>query len=186
MSDLEDDFEIEDILGNLNKKKERKKNTSKAKGNRGENQLCDVLEARFPGNTFFRVIGSGNRWSQVELTEATKSMFTGDIVCPPNFRFCLESKYGYEDIELWNMLQTGNNKIDEWLQKAQRDADYVNKEPMLCWRIPRKHHIAFLKYQPTHSIYMAYKEWIVISLANLFEYPDTFWFKTAEEISAKL
>jgi len=173
MSD--EDFEIEDILANLNKK-EKRKNTSKKKGNRGENQLCDVLEKRFPGRTFFRVVGSGNRWSQVELTEETKGVFTGDIVCPPDFRFCLESKYGYEDIELWNLLQTGNKKVDEWLIKVEKDACFIGKQPMLCWRIPRKQHLAFLRLEPQQDCYMKYHQWAVVSLASLLDRPDEFWF----------
>lgn len=134
MSD--DDFEIEDLLENFEKKKDRKKNTSKDKGNRGERQLAEVFAERFEGEKFFRVVGSGNRWSHVELTEAARSVFTGDIVCPPHFNFVVECKYGYADIELCGVFLEGHKQFEEWLKKARRDANSLEKWPILCCASP--------------------------------------------------
>src|SRR5688572_33277167 len=93
------DYELDDIIDELNKRKKKKKD-SKDKGGRGERLLVKELEKRFPGVPFSRTIGSGNRGSQAKLSEAAKQIFTGDIVVPENFVFALECKYGYNDISL--------------------------------------------------------------------------------------
>lgn len=177
-----EDYEIEDLIDNLGKK-ERKKNTSKRKGNTGERELAKILCERFPGRQFFRVLGSGNRWSQVELTEETRGAFTGDLVCPSNFSFCLECKYGYSDYELCGFFTNGHKDIDEWLKKAKRDADSLGKMPMLCWRKPRYEWLAFIPlleeriYPSGSEVILLYKGWMVASLKKWLEKSDDFWFK---------
>lgn len=188
----DDNYEIEDLLSNFNKKKEKKKNTSKKKGNRGENELADILKERFD-KKFFRVTGSGNRWSQVDLSEETKGVFTGDIVCPSNFRFILECKYGYSDIELCGIFTSGHKLIDEWMVKAQRDADFLGKHPIICWRKP---HYEWLVLSPTQPKIdwlceklktvnkMIYNgpnsvQWTIVPLNAVLsrDIEDAFWFK---------
>ncbi len=172
----DNDFNVEDILNNLNKK-EKKKNTSKKKGNRGENELADVLCERFPGKQFFRVVGSGARGFQVTLSEEMKNAFVGDIVCPSNFKFCVECKYGYADIDLCSFFPDGHKKIDEWLQKVQRDANNLGKQPILCWRKPRQPWLAFCQIAPFGlGMRMEYKGWSIVSFDKLLELTDEFWF----------
>jgi hypothetical protein len=178
-----DDFEIDDILNNLNKKESKKKNTSKAKGNRGENQLADILEDRFPGKKFFRVTGSGNRWSQVDLPTEYKGVFAGDIVCPSDFKFCMECKYGYDDFELCGFFAKPHPKVDEWLTTVLRDSGGISKKPMLCWRKPRQPWLAFIAYVDglgvvgANNFFRYGKDWMVLALDKLLTQPDEWWFK---------
>jgi hypothetical protein len=91
----DEDFIVDDLLSNLNQKK--KKINSKDKGRRGENTVVKTLIARF-NKPFSRTIGSGNRGSQVNLTEEAKQIFTGDLICPHSFIFCVEIKHGYHEV----------------------------------------------------------------------------------------
>lgn len=181
---MSDNFEIEDLLENLNKK-EKRKNTSKSQGNRGENNLAKVLKNRFIGKSFFRCLGSGNRGSQVELTEEIKGVFTADLVCPTNFKFVVECKYGYTDIELCGIFSGGIKFFDEWLEKVRGEADSLNKHPMLCWRKPYQKWLTFiplglLKFsQPiTFLKYNAKEEWALLSLDLLLSQTDEFFFSS--------
>ena len=171
--------EIEDIFKNLNKK-ERRKNTSKRQGNRGENNLADVLNKRFPGQSFYRVLGSGNRWSQVKLNEEAMAFFTADLNTPPNFVFAIECKYGYADIDLCTAFPNGHKQIDEWLVKIKRDGDRVKKRPLLCWKKPYKPWLAFLQHIPEGcGNSFQYNTWNIVALDKLLEQPDSFWFSTS-------
>lgn len=185
MSD--ENYEIEDLLSNFNKKKIRKKNTSKRKGNSGERELADILKERFD-KKFFRVTGSGNRWSQVDLSEETKGVFTGDIVCPFNFKFVVECKYGYADIEMCSIFSEGHKQFDEWLKKVRRDADSLKKSPIVCWRKPHYEWLAFIPYGlfltqfKQHTIYLKYiqdEEWAIMPLKKLLDLSNDFWFESA-------
>jgi hypothetical protein len=176
-------------LSNFNKKKEKKKNTSKRRGNGGELELSKVFCERFPDKKFFRSIGSGNRWSQVDLSEEMKNAFTGDIVCPTNFKFVIECKYGYADIEMCGIF-SGHKQFDEWLKKVRRDADSLKKHPIVCWRKPHYEWLAFIPYelflsqfkQPTIFLkYIKEEEWAIIPLNKLLELPNDFWFDVSQD-----
>lgn len=179
---INEDYEIDDILGNLNKKKERKKNTSKKKGNRGENELADILCERFPGKKFFRVVGSGNRGSQVDLPEEMKNAFTGDLVCPKFFSYTMEVKYGYSDIDLWSLFTGQQKKIEEWMKQALRESSCLNKKPLICWRKPRQPWLAILQNAPEATPKLEYNGWSFVALTSLLEQPDDFWFTHKVEI----
>lgn len=171
----DEDFFVDDIISNVNKKK--KKVNSKGKGNRGELNLCRILCQRFPDKeAFFRVVGSGNRWSQVTLSKHAQDVLTADIVCPPGFRYSIECKYGYDDIELCSIFEGGHKLIDEFLEKTARDADKVKKEPMLCWRKPRYPWLAFIKVSQQTEFMMRYKDWYVVALSELLKQEDSFFF----------
>ena len=181
-SNIEDeDFFIEDIL--LNKEKKKKVN-SKDKGKRGERELCKVLSDRFKGHTaFFRVFGSGNQgWRP--MTEQAKEIFTGDVVCPEGFRFSIECKYGYDHIDLCLLFEGVGKDIDKFLEQASKDAERVGKIPMLCWKKPRGAWLAFIPRVAMNTEWFSlnfrsnsqdrqtycllrYKEWIAVSLLDL-------------------
>lgn len=171
----DDDFFVEDVMKNLEKKK---KVNSKDKGDRGERDLCKVLCGRFPNReAFFRVVGSGNRWSQVTLSEHAKEVLVGDVCAPPGFRHSIECKYGYADIELSSILLNGNKQIDVFLEKAERDAAKVGRHPLLCWRKPHYPWVVFIKRKiEPPQFHMWYKDWLVVSLDHLLTYPDEWWF----------
>lgn len=167
--DEEEDYDIDDILNN----KHKKRKDSGDKGKRGERSLIKELEKRFPNIPFSRTVGSGNRWSQARLTETAKQVFTGDIITPNSFKFCLEIKNGYDIINLERAIKKGNKLLDGFLIQAEKDGERVNKAPLLCWKRSYKPWITFLKDFPSD---LSYKNWYIVSLSKLFEQPDTFFF----------
>lgn len=180
---MTDDFFIEDVLHNLSKKKQ--KVNSKDKGQRGERDLCKILTNAFETKEgFSRTIGSGNRWSQANLTEQAKEVFAGDLCCPSGFKFTIESKYGYEGIDLCNAFEGGSKELDAFLAQAEKDAERINKSSLLCWRKPRKPWLAIIKHNLVKdyqfAYFMQYRDWLIVSLSELLKYKELFF----EELSS--
>src|SRR5581483_1124604 len=114
------------------KKRKKRKADGKKKGNRTELELVKVLNARFGGG-FSRSVGSGNRWGQVaNLPEHAQQTFSGDLVCPPNFKFVFESKGGYEDIDLNSAFIGGNAELDAFLNQANDESRRTGRRPLLA------------------------------------------------------
>ncbi len=120
------------------------------------------------------------------MPEEYKGVFAGDIVCPSDFNYCMECKYGYDDFELCSFFMKPHPKVDEWLEKVQRDAKGIHKKPMLCWRKPRQPWLAFIQpewadkegIQTSGQPFMRYnKDWLVIALERLLKLGDDYWFK---------
>jgi hypothetical protein len=176
-----DDYKVDDLISNLNKKisKKKPKNSSK-KGRRGEANLCKILIKRF-NKPFSRVVGSGARTSQVNLSEEAKLVLTGDIVSPKEFFFSLEVKNGYSEIDLCNVLDSGNKLLDNFMDQATKDAGKINRLPLLCWKKDRMSWVAFLRQQdlPNYTCfnyYLCYKDWVAVSLNELLKQNDKFFF----------
>ena len=166
-----DDYEVEDVLAGASRKKRK---NSKRKGKSGELLLCKIFNKRFPGRTFSRTVGSGNRWSHVAQVSQD---YIGDIVCPPNFNFVIECKFGYTEIELCNALDGGSKLLDSFLEQAHEDAQRSGKLPLLCWKKDRQPWIAFLRDDTfqRHDYYMRYREWTATPLSNLLSAEDDFF-----------
>jgi hypothetical protein len=172
-------LEIDDILGDSDSPK---KKNSKNKGKRGELQLVNLLNKRFESQEFSRVVGSGNRWSHVAYA---KKDYIGDVVCPDDFRFCIECKFGYAEIELVKALDGGDRQLDEFLTQAEDDAKRAKKSPLLCWKKDRRPFLVFIKAvdlphpYPSNDFgayYMRYRNWTIFTLSSLLELPDKFFF----------
>lgn len=180
-----DDYFVEDITKNVERKR---KLNSKDKGQRGERELCKILARHFSGRSgFYRVVGSGNRGSQVELSEQDEIFFAGDIVCAPGFKFSIECKYGYADIDLGSALEGGSKELDRFLDQAEGDAKRVGTLPMLCWKKPRKNWLVFVKAidlakasPPTEPfVYkLVYRDWVAVALTDMLSnLGDSFFFR---------
>jgi hypothetical protein len=186
----EDDFIIDDILKSSEPKK---KKNSKRKGKRGELDVCDLFSKRFPEHKFSRVVGSGNRWAQANLTETAKSVLTGDLVVPSSFKYCVEVKTGYPEIDLCSALDGGNAKIDSFLEQATKDAERVKKKPLLIWKKDRQPWLAFINLADVSdsdknikvpiTYYLLYREWFCASFRLLLEQSELFWFLPSEQSS---
>jgi len=181
MSD-DDDFFIDDVLGDLSKKRTKKKVNSKDKGQRGERGLCEVLSARFPDRKgWARVVGSGNAWAHGEMTEQAKQVLTSDIVCPEGFKFSIECKFGYKDYDLSAAFDKRLKGLDEFLEQSEKDAARVNKKSWLCWKKPRQGWLVFLKDDPIgpFKVKLYYHDWVGVSLAELLAVKsDDYFFTT--------
>lgn len=157
---------------------------SGAKGKRHERELCRLLADRF-GKPFSRTIGSGNRWGQVrQMPQHAKDTFTGDVVCPEDFRFALECKGGYDDVDLFQALAEGNAQLDEFLDQALAESNRSGRIPLLAWRQSRKPWLAFVRRQDmpgtAHARYLYYGGWMAVPLVELLQAPDSYFFSGAD------
>lgn len=168
-------LDIDEILP-----KKPKKVNGKKKGNRTELELTKILSDRFKQN-FSRSVGSGNRWSQASLTEEAKQVFSGDLVVPKGFKFVLESKGGYDGIDINAIFIKGNSELDSFMQQVTDDSKRCGRKPMVCWKRNRKPWLAFLLtkditgYEFEYSI--KYKEWTGIALEVLLKLNDSFFYE---------
>lgn len=180
-----DDIEIENLLESKNKKIK-----SKPKGKRVELQLVKDLNKRFDSilrknpkwGKFSRTVGSGNRWGQnVHLSKIAMDSFSGDIVCPPSFKFVIESKGGYNEIDLCSVFSKGNSEIESFLKQVSADSERTGRMPLLFWKKDRKPRLAFLKIkdikEKSFEYYMKYKDWIIIEYDDLIAFKDEFFFE---------
>lgn len=185
----EDNIEIE-IENLLNKK--NKKIKSGRKGKRAELEVVKILNKRFSKilsknpdyGKFSRTIGSGNRWGQnVYLSKTAMDNFSGDLVCPTNFKFIIESKSGYNDIDMCSAFEKGHSELESFLKQVLEDSKRTNRKPMLLWKKDRKPRLSFIKssdIKPSNyksfEYYMNYREWIIFNFNDLLTMPDSFFF----------
>lgn len=174
----DEDFIVDDIIEN--KKKIVKKVNGKQKGSRVERELSKILNKRFNCQDFSRSVGSGNRWGQVNnLPKHAQDVFSGDLIVPKNFNFCLESKGGYDGIDLNGIFVHGCTTLDSFLDQATKDAERCDRKPMLCWKRTRKSWLAFVKATELQNFdfkySLHYKDWIAVSLDKLLELDDVFF-----------
>lgn len=181
---MEEDIDIENIL-----EEKPKRIKSGKKGKRVELEVVKDLNARFSGilsknpdwGRFSRSVGSGNRWSQnVHLSKAARDTYSGDIVCPETFRFALESKGGYNDIDLCTAFGGGQAELDSFLKQAEGDAERCGRKPILLWKKDRKPRIAFLKTTDLpdrdFEYSIRYRDWTGIAYDELMKEDDSFFF----------
>lgn len=188
----DEDFETEDITENLNKKK---KINSSVKGKSKERSIVHILNDRFMGllsqnptwGQFSRSVGSGNRWGQVSnLPKHAKDTFTGDLTCPTNFKWVIESKAGYNAIDLnsvyGHIKQTKNTQLDEFIKQVSSDAEKCGKKPLIVWKKDYKPRIAIVRAEDLPLLKfdtcMFYRGWVMVSFDKLLAvFPDEFFFQ---------
>lgn len=180
----DEDIEVENLLED-----KPKRIKSGRKGKRVELELVKELNLRFQDillknpswGRFSRSVGSGNRWGQnVHLSKTAKNIYSGDIVCPDNFRFALESKGGYNEIDLCTAFGGGQSELDAFLNQAEEDADRCERKPMLLWKKDRKPRIAFLKTEqlPAKNFEFSFKYriWTGVPYEEIIKEDDSFFF----------
>lgn len=170
-----DDFVQDDSL--LANKKKKKVN-GKKKGSRTELDLTKILTKRF-GQPFSRTVASGARWSQAVLPDHAREVFSGDIVVMKGFKFVIESKGGYDSIDMSSVFTHGNSELDSFLNQATNDSKRCNRKPMMCWKKTRKPWLAFILTQELagkeFEYSMKYREWTAVALDNLLKLEDSFF-----------
>lgn len=188
-NDFEDmeDFVTDDILS---KKIKTKKVDGKKKGNRTELDLTKVLNARF-GEGFSRSVGSGNRWGQVNhLPKHAREVFSGDLIVPKGFRFVIESKGGYDAIDMSSVFVRGNSELDSFLDQVTKDSLRCSRKPLLCWKKTRKPWLAFVHTKDLVGKNFKYKlqygKWSVVALEHLLKLEDDFFIESDDEISPEV
>jgi hypothetical protein len=177
----EEDFDIDDILSS----KRKKKINSSVKGKVNEREVVKILNGRFgkilsenpTWGMFARSVGSGNRYSQVSLSQNAKQVFSSDIACPPSFKFTIESKAGY-DIDLCSAF-SANKELDSFLKQAVEDGEKSNRYPMVLWKKNRRPRLSFVHSRIIENrpeYYMIYREWTVLLFEDLLSKEDEFFF----------
>ena len=174
VDDFDDDYNIDDI----SKNKRKKKVNGKKKGNRTELDLTKILSERFK-ESFSRTVGSGSRWSQANLPKHAAEVFSGDLVVPKNFKFTIESKGGYDSIDLGSIFSKGNKELDAFLDQATDDAKRCGRKPMLCWKRTRKPWIVFVHSNELDGkdfkYSVKYGKWTGVALELLLQVENEFF-----------
>jgi len=174
----EKDLQIENIL---EEKTVKKKINAKKKGNRVELTLCKLLTKHFD-QEFSRSVGSGNRWSQVHhMPEHAKKTLVGDICVPENFKWVIECKGGYDEIDL-NGIFDGNARLDSFMEQSENDESQSGRQPMICWKRSRKPWLAMIKTEHIvdfdFEVIACYKNWKIVKLDDLLQNTDEkYWFR---------
>ena len=181
----DDDMLVDDILSNKVNKKKRKAD-GKKKGNRVELELAKLLNKRFACEDFSRAVGSGNRWGQVNhLPKHAREVFSGDLIVPKDFQFVLESKGGYDGIDLNSVFTRGNSELDNFLDQVSKDAKRCGRKPLLCWKRTRKPWLAFIHTKELtgkpFKYRLLYGKWSAIDLDKLLELEDSFFISIPAE-----
>ena len=91
---MEDNFDISAL-------KKKKKVNSRAKGSTFERQIAKMFNEKFNTKEFSRTPGSGAFATTHSLPDHLK--IYGDLITPQNFKFCIECKKGYNDINLYSL-----------------------------------------------------------------------------------
>jgi hypothetical protein len=181
---MQEDLDVEDIF-----EKGSKKIKSGKKGKRVELEVVKDLNSRFAKvlaadpskGKFSRSVGSGNRWGQnVHLSRTATNIYSGDIVCPDNFRFVLESKGGYNDIDLCTIFGGSQSELDSFLKQVESDSERCGRKPMLVWKKDRKPRLVFLQAEDMpardFSVALRYGRWTAVSYEELMKEDDSFFF----------
>lgn len=168
-------LDIEDI-----QPRKPKKVNGKKKGNRTELELTKILSSRF-NMPFTRSVGSGNRWAQVEkMTEEATQVFSGDLVVPKGFKFVLESKGGYDGIDINSIFTKGNSELESFMEQVMDDSKRCGRKPMVCWKRNRKPWLAFLLTKDLagceFEYSVKYKEWTGVALETLLKLDNDFFY----------
>lgn len=174
-----EDFFIEDLF-----KVSKKKKDGGRKGKRVERTLSKIFTARF-GKDFSRSVGSGNRWGQVaSMPTHAKETYSGDITCPEGFKWVLESKGGYEEIDLHSIFIKGNSKLNDFLKQVEDESERCNRKPMLLWKKDRKPWLAFVLSKDLvgeFAFKLNYKKWSAVALEELLKLDDNFFIEEVKQ-----
>ena len=133
---MEDSYNFEGM-----RKKPKRKN-SKAKGSAFERKVAKILNEHFETTDFQRSPGSGAYATTHNLPDHLK--IHGDLITPKNFIYSIECKKGYNDLDLYSLLNP-NSKIYEFIKQAEKDADQANKEAIVLMAQDRRDIIALIK-----------------------------------------
>lgn len=165
------------------------------KGKRGELTVCKILSKHF-GKEFSRVPCSGATSTTHNLSVSAHKILAGDIVCPDNFVFCVENKYGY-DISMENIFDKKHcqrKKLFEFIkQSVEESKNAEGLIPMVIYTKTRKKPLVILPFE-NHSkslflqsflekidtfMFFKYKneKWIIMSLSDLLDNaPEDFFY----------
>jgi len=158
---------------------------SKAKGNRFEYEIRDLLNKIYDSKEFARTPGSGaimgrsNFAKRQGLSEEAQNTLGSDLICPAWFPYSVEAK-NYADSPIYHTIVTADDpKLNHWLGEACFDARNFGKIPLLFFKTTRKG--AFVAFpstlldntvQLTHSL--NYNGFTVIGVDHFVQHKEYF------------
>lgn len=157
----------------------KKKINSKSKGNRVELELSKILTERF--NKEFKRVPMSGGWATYNknsnIREDALEILAGDIMCPPEFKFSIESK-GRQDFNFWNLLNedTIHLEIDDWIYQAEQDSKIKHTFPLIYVKVDRrKPFVLFPKKLYEGKI--TYGDYTILRFDYFLQFEDSFFFK---------
>ena len=161
----------------------------KQKGNRGENELCEIMSRRFSPMRFMRsmssggIIGGGNMIRRQGISKGAIEMLAGDIVVPDGFRFCLEHKYYGSDTHTITNLLFCKSDLVEWWNQCVESADKCDRLPMLVVKVNYKDRYVVCRFDDIkdrlggkYIIYNNVEMLVIVALETVLGFSDEFWF----------
>ena len=155
----------------------------KRKGNSYELAVGKRFSTEFNAD-FRRVPSSGaltggmNRERAQTLRADAKEILSGDLLVPEGFAFSVECK-SYANDPAFHKILAGEDKIlDGWIRQNDGDAEFVNKHPLLIFKICRKGEFAAVNIDCPFIVdlekfpHMIYKTKILMSLDTFFKVVD--------------
>ena len=153
---------------------------SKNKGSTAERALCKILKERWPDKEWMRVPASGARLGQSNkqkysaVEENVKEVLSGDIICPSDFKFSIESKC-YADISFWDLFNESSD-LHSWMKQCSEDAAFANKWPLLVVKINRHKHFAATTYNFGVEYVFEHRGFYFYNLEEILKLEDGSWF----------
>lgn len=161
---------------------------SKAKGNRFEYEIRDMLNKIYDSGEFARtpgsgaIMGRGNFVKRQGLSEDVQNTLSSDLICPDWFPFAIEAK-NYADSPIYHSLIGGQDlKLNHWLGETCFDAKNFNKIPLLFFKTTRKGSFVAMPYDfavtATNGAlpkqFLKYDEFIVMGVDYFIEHKEDF------------
>lgn len=161
-----------------NKKTQKKKINSKKKGNRTELKFAKILNERFNLKGGFKRVPMSGGWGTINKNEGVrgdaKEILSGDLICPTNFKFNIECK-SRADFNFWDLINRGNNEIDEWIWQVEEEARMSNKLPLILVKVNNRRPFALLPKKLFPEGQISYKDYIIIRFDYLLQMDDDFF-----------
>jgi hypothetical protein len=95
----------------------------------------------------------------------------------------LESKGGYNEIDLCSAFENGQSELDKFLKQVMDDSKRTSRMPILFWKKDRKPRLVFIRkedvcdgFYTKLNFYMIYKTWVVINFKDFITLDDQFFF----------
>jgi len=126
---MEDKYDLTSL-----RKKPKRKN-SRTKGNTFERHIAKTLNDRFETTEFSRSPGSGAFATTHTLPEHLK--IYGDLITPQNFKFCIECKKGYNNLNLYS-LYNYSSEFWKFIEQCEKDSEKCSKIPMVIFKQDRQ------------------------------------------------
>jgi len=170
---MKDDYDLSQL-----RTKGKRKN-SRTKGNTFERQIAKLLNDRFQTTEFSRSPGSGAFATTHNLPDHLK--IYGDLITPQKFKYCIECKKGYNNLNLYSLY---NYRSEFWkfIEQCEKDSKKCNKIPMVIFKQDRQPTLAIIPQEVTVTESIKYidihknKTYRVYLFEELIKCWDSMWF----------